>query len=556
MCAKNFIKQKNALLLVILSIGAFLRFYNLNWDLGLTFHPDERNIDAAVSRVEFFDQMDPKFFAYGGFPIYLYNATTEVVTELTENESWKYDWGRINLVGRTYSAIFSVLTIIAIYLLSIKLFLNSRIGLISATLAAFTPSFIQTAHFGITESFLTLMAIVITYLSIILFEKFNLKNIIILAILMGISISAKTSAVSFLIIPLTSFTVKLLKEKQKLKSLKRLIPLGLLFTIIVILTFTLISPFTFLSWEKFMESMQYEGGVVNGSRPVPYTHQFIGTIPYLFQLKNVLWQIGFVAILSYIGVALLLINLAKKRSPELLIFLSFPLVYFGYIGSWHTKFIRYMLPILPALLISAAYLLNKIIHKSKVVGIVVASAAILITVFWGLAFFSIYKREQTRVVASEWIYKNIPHGSRLLTEHWDDGLPIDLHDKGLRGHEKYTITQLTIYEPDNEVKIEYYANMLPVGDYIIINSRRLYGTLINLEEEYPLTSKYYKLLFSDQLGYKKIAEFTSYPSIFGIEINDDKSEETFQVYDHNKVMVFENSLRLDKNEIITRLEKH
>ena len=70
-----------------------------------------------------------------------------------------------------------------------------------------------------------------------------------------------------------------------------------------------------------------------------------------------------------------------------------------------------------------------------------------------------------------------------------------------------------------------------------------------LPEKYPLTSRYYQLLFSGQLGYTQIVRFTSYPSLLGIEINDDQSEETFQVYDHPKVLIFENTGRLDKEDL-------
>ncbi|EKE14384.1 MAG: glycosyl transferase family 39 [uncultured bacterium] len=125
----------------------------------------------------------------------------------------------------------------------------------------------------------------------------------------------------------------------------------------------------------------------------------------------------------------------------------------------------------------------------------------------------------------------------MLNEHWDDGLPLPL-DKFSPG--QYSIISLAIYDPDNSEKINYLSTNLANSNYIVLNSRRLYGTLIHLNKKYPITSKYYKLLFSEKLGYKKITEFSSYPSLFGITINDDGSEETFQVYDHPKVIIFKN----------------
>lgn len=235
---------------------------------------------------------------------------------------------------------------------------------------------------------------------------------------------------------------------------------------------------------------------------------------------------------------------------KILVFISFPLIYFFYIGGWHTKFIRYMTPTIPFLIISASYFLHKVKTKFNILGNILIIVSVISTIIWAFAFFTIYTKEQTRISASIWIYKNIPLNSKILQEHWDDGLPIPLTNFN---PSIYSIKQLTIYEPDNYSKVVYYSQELSKADYIVINSRRLYGTLINLPKKYPVTSKYYDLLFKGQLGYIKVAEFSSYPNFFGFEINDDLSEETFQVYDHPKVMIFRNQDRLNQRQLISKL---
>src|SRR5215469_16902779 len=63
-------------------LGLILRLYGLNWDQGNSFHPDERQILFHVtalawpsSLAQFFDPvnspLNPHFFAYGSFPLYL-----------------------------------------------------------------------------------------------------------------------------------------------------------------------------------------------------------------------------------------------------------------------------------------------------------------------------------------------------------------------------------------------------------------------------------------------------------------------------------------------------
>lgn len=533
--------QNIIIIFLALIIGGLLRFYNLNWDEGHFFHPDERNIANAVARIHFFDQLNPDFFAYGGLIIYLIRAVAETTASLTQNHLWLVEWGHINLIGRFLSAFFSTLTIPFVYLLAKKIF-NQRIGIFSAIFYTFTVSSIQIAHFAITENFLTLAAIILCLCSVYLAEKASLKNYLICGIILGLVTAAKTTGLSLIAFPLTAHLINILRQESIVK--KNLFFLLLILTGLI--TFTIFSPYTFLSWDKFVESMRYESGVATGTLPVPYTLQFAKTIPYLFQAQNFLWQIGPLIFLSLPGLILLIIDLVRKRRLILLIFITFPLLYFLYVGSWHTKFIRYTLPLLPFLIILASLLLDKVIRSWRLAGLSLTAIFYLLTVLWACAFFSIYTREQTRITASKWIYQNIPVGSVIYGEHWDDGLPIPLPDLNPN---QYQGEALTIYDSDNEAKLSYYAQKLSSGDYIILSSRRLYGTLINLPDKYPLTSRYYQSLFSGQLGYQKVAEFTSYPSFLGIEVNDDASEETFQIYEHPKVIIFKNTSRLPSEQI-------
>ncbi|MBI4028991.1 MAG: glycosyltransferase family 39 protein [Candidatus Blackburnbacteria bacterium] len=540
---KTFTYDYLAIALLTL-VGSFLRLYNLNWDQGNYFHPDERNIASAVARLHFFNQLDPQFFAYGGFSIYLIRVLGELIARITSNNLWLTDWGHINLIARFISAFSATLLIPTVYSLAKEVF-DKKTGLTASFLVVFLPSLIQTAHFGVTES---LLAFLITMLVAVCISGANrkLKIAAMAGTIYGIALATKTSAISFFTpILLASFTPI---KTQKFGQLRFLVTT----VFVAFLLLVIFSPYTFLNWNKFYESMNYESGVVTGKFKVVYVLQFEKTTPYLFQLKNLFWQMGLTAGLGVMGIIILALFALKNKDFKKLIFLSFPITYFAYVGSWYTKFVRYMVPILPFLCLTAAWLLVVICRKYKFLGKTLITFFLLTTAFWGLAFFSIYTRSQTRIVASQWIYENIPEGAKILGEHWDDGLPLPLPDNN---PSYYSIEQLTIYEPDSSDKIDYYADRLNTADYIIINSRRLYGTLINLPEKYPITSRYYQFLFSDQLGYKKVAEFSSYPQLFGLKIDDDKSEETFQVYDHPKVIIFSNQHTKTKKQIISLLSE-
>lgn len=529
------------LMVLLLLVAGVFRFYNLNWDLGNYFHPDERNIANAVTKIQFFSQLDPQFFAYGGFSIYLYRVAADLLFYITKDAAWTMNWGNINIIGRFFSALFSTLTIIPLYLLTKKIS-NGKAALLAIALYAFTVTSIQTAHYGVTESLITLIGVTICWLSIAFLEKKQWAIVIFLAIISGIGIASKTSAIIFLIMPFLAYLFAIIERGRFRKIIFEII----IYLLVTFLVFTLFSPYTFLAWGKFMESMTYESGVATGSLPVVYTLQFNHTIPYLFQIKNFFWQIGLDTAFCLLGFAFVLFEAIRKKNRGLLIFSIFPLIYFLYVGSWHTKFIRYMVPIIPFLIVASAIFLIRVKAKFRLLGIALISFALIATMLWALAFFSIYLNPQTRIVASEWVYHNIPYGSRILNEQWDDGLPIPID--GFNPSE-YQITSLAMYDQDGQSKIAYLSENLAQSNYIIFNSRRLYGTLIHLTEEYPITSKYYQLLFAGRLGYQEIEQFTSYPSLFGLTINDDSSEETFQVYDHPKVIIFKNIGNFSQNEL-------
>ncbi len=534
-----------------LLIGGFLRFYNSNWDQGNYFHPDERNIAMAVSRISFFTHLDPEFFAYGGLPVYLYRAVGEGLILLTNDHSWVSEWGKINLIGRFFSALFSTLTIFPLFFLAKKVF-SLKTAILTVVFYSFAVFSIQTAHFGVTESMITFFVVSIACTALYLFETPRFSLFLLLGALLGLALASKTAAISFFVYPSFLFFLLLFRHRKKKElSFSYLLRAGLAVGVTSILFFLLFSPFTILSWDKFSESMKYESGVVQGTLPVPYTLQFTGTPNYLFQLYNFLYQIGPLTLLLVL-VPFVLWKEKKWKDPVFLLFISFPFMYFLYVGSWFTKFVRYMVPLLPFVLILISYTCDFLLIQYKRVGRGVFLFFYVTTFLWTFAFMHIYTNPQTRVKASEWIYVNIPPGASLAGEHWDDGLPISL---GALSQSLYQTTALPIYDLHTPEDVEKLSVTLSKTDYIVLNSRRLYGTLRRLSEKYPYASSYYNNLFDEKLGFKKVQEFSSYPSVFGVTIPDDYSEETFQVYDHPKVIIFKKETNFSSEEIANKIIK-
>jgi len=163
--------------------------------------------------------------------------------------------------------------------------------------------------------------------------------------------------------------------------------------------------------------------------------------------------------------------------------------------------LRYFLIIYPFIAIFVGIGLDQLTRKINKIAFYLLLIAMFIS---PLMFLSIYTKPHTRTSATNWILENIPYGATLLTEHWDDSLP-------LTGYQNYKVIQLPVFDQDTDGKWKKMTDSLSQGDYYILSSNRAWGSISRAPEKYPRIAKFYKDLFYGKLEYKKIKEFTSYP---------------------------------------------
>jgi len=270
----KFPKKTKIALVAIILLGGLLRFYKLDWGEGHFFHPDEYHIAAAVDRLSFPFQMNPDLFSYGSLTVYLVYFTKMFLGATLPI-----------LIGRFYSALFSTLTILIVFLISKKLFKKRAYAYLAAFLTAITPGLIQQAHFATPESNLTFWLFLALYLLLNFLEKEKFRLLYFSAVSLGLAMGTKITALTFLpvliCLPLLKF---LSKPKKKLIPLVKILIPSLLIAGVI---FFLVFPYSVLDWKGFRNSMNYEIGVGRGEPPVFYTRQFIGTKPVIFQLTKI-----------------------------------------------------------------------------------------------------------------------------------------------------------------------------------------------------------------------------------------------------------------------------
>lgn len=310
---------------------------------------------------------------------------------------------------------------------------------------------------------------------------------------------------------------------------------------------------------KWVNDMKSISDLISGQTDYPPSHQWTGRAAYLFPLYNIFnYGLGIpLAFAAFAGLFVGIYQVLRYRNWNHLLLVLWIGGFFLYLGQQFVLVIRYYLPLYPFFALYAAFFViwlwdrvqeltipwKSVMRVATAVGIVIIMGY---TAFWAAAFTTIYMRPVSRIAASVWMIHNIPIGSVIANEHWDDPLPMRVENTDpfgnmFKGLSSSSDGEIQNYAEDEPSKRDNMQKWLDEADYIVLSSNRLYLSIPRLPYRYPLTTKYYQWLFDGELGFDQIKEFTSYPSLFGITINDDSSDEAFTVYDHPKVLIFKKS---------------
>ncbi|MCR4405353.1 MAG: DUF2298 domain-containing protein [Anaerolineae bacterium] len=581
-------------LVVILLIAAALRLYNVAWDGGELAHPDERSTVAFYAptmhwprdwstafnpkQSSFNPLWDPinqqrRSYTYGHFPLYVLTITANALHALAplaqrlgaseglvRTLTRATDIQGFAFVGRVLVALADTATVYLVYLIARRLY-GRGAALLAAALSAFTVLQIQLAHFFAVDPTSTTFTLLALYGAMSMVERRTRGAAVLTGVGMGLAVASKFSALPILAAPVMA--AWLISRGSTDKEWAPAWRHCLLACLVAFVVFAITSPFVILDWPNFVQAViREQGAMVRGIADMPFTRQYRGTTPYVYFIEQQLrWGMGLpLGLVAFLGLAWVLVRaLLRRAQAGELILLSWIAPYFGITGLFLAKFMRYMVPVVPLFTLMGAGLLGQVGKSaSRQVGKLpirrLADSLIAVTlggaVLWSLAFVNgVYGTEHTWITASRWIYENVPDGSVLAVEHWDDHLPLSLAEPGANmGAHDYRHVELPMYEEDTRQKYELLRDRLQQADYIVLSSNRLYRTIPRLPQRYPMSTRYYELLFSGQLGFEKVAEFTTYPRLGPVTIPDDAADESFTVYDHPKPIIFKKVRQLSDEE--------
>lgn len=493
-------KTKKFLIPFFLLIAVILtRFCFLNWGNGYFFNPDENNMATSVAQMSF-KNLNPNFFAYGQFPLFLTFFTTPI-----------HNFSTIILTMRFWSAIFSSLSIYFFYLISQIIFKSKKISYIFTLLLIFTPGLIQSAHFGTTESILIFVFSANIFLSLKYFQNPKKLYILFSILISAVGLASKITAIFFVLpIYLCLFLIFL-----KNKKILNFILTTTIFTILFLLLSIIFSPFNLIDFSNFKSTMLYETSIARGISKVFYTHQFENSHPYLFQFKNIFPYTNgiFIFIISFIGFVIFLKSYIINHKSNLFLILFPSLFYFLYNGQLFVKWTRFMAPIFFIGPFFCLYLFSRI--KNKFLTFIL----LLLMISPGVYFFIKYFSTDVRVLASDWIKSNINQNSYVLSESGNViNLPLF--------SSSYQFNNFDFYNQEN---LKNLPIEIAKSDYIFVPSRRVFkNNFVGLND-------YYQDLFSGKLGFIEIKKFSNQKDLF---LNSENAEETWSVFDQPTIRIY------------------
>ncbi len=585
----NISKRLNILLFLILGLGFAFRIIGIDWDQKHHLHPDERMLVMVTQQIslpsdisQFFTQqssLNPKFFAYGSLPIYLLKIVSALVGFLAGQKWTGYDY--LPYVGRLLVVLFDLGIIFLGYKLIRKIF-SKQIALFWMIFYATAVFPIQVSHFFVVDTFMTFFIFLSLYLVVKHFDNPTVKNAFLIGFAFAGAAASKVSSllalvslgiclgVETVLLGIQYFLIYKTKTIDKLKqrifllfkknrsslhrnkAKKMLLSAGVVIVSFMVFFF-IFEPYAYLDWDEYLSQLRYQARMTKDPYVFPYTLQYVGTLAYSYFLKDViLWGVGLpLGFWIVPGVIYYVLDLTcrvfkkgnyQREAKELILF-SFFVSYFLIIGKSSVKFMRYFLPLYPFFILYAVIFLFRLRKLfTNTIFKIFLSTILFFHLIWMLFFMNIYMQKNTRINATQWIKDNISKGSSLGVEHWDDPLPLT------EGY-NYKFLELPMYESDNSLeKWQIVNNVLDQADYIILSSNRLYKPLQKLDDCnnylrcYPVTSQYYKDLFSGEIGFELVKEFRVCPGLdwmgIGVRICDDKADESFSVYDHPRVLIF------------------
>ncbi len=455
--------RKIPILFIIILSALILRLWGIDFGLPFQFHQDEPIVVNHALAYGTGD-LNPHFFIIPPFCSYLlfacygfffligkffgiFSSAGDFAIKFFTDPTIFYLIARIVL-----GVIPGTLLIWLSYLVYKRLF-GKEGSLYVAACMAFIFLCVINGHYAYSDNLLVLF-ILLTYLLLYrMIKKPLLSNYVFSGMLIGLAISTKYNAV-LLLGSLFSAHYRIIADGSQHK--KRIIMDKRLWVGIFasICAFIITNPFSVLDYKFFLESVT---GRIRNSY-IGWLHH----LQYSFAEGIGTWLL----IAGLVGIIFIFI---KKRKTEAILFLSFPFLFYLHLVIRSQRYSRYALPIIPFLIMSAAFLVFKVLMpmaKKRLSRFIIVCLSVIIVIPTAVKSIKadiLFSKTDTRILCSNWIEENISVNTKIAVDHTFFRPPIRQTEEQI--YQKYNVLEMQKELKSAKVKkLEFLTKAAEIED--------------------------------------------------------------------------------------------
>jgi len=406
----------------VLGVGLALRWAGMNWGLPFAYQPEETSIYARWA-MEFalHGQLNPHYFQNPSLLIHLLGLEFMGIFAFGRVLQFGQDPGDLYMVfrgeqelfyglARLNSVILGVATVLVVYLIA-RRWWGERTALLASALLAVNFLHVRNSQYAVNDVPSTFFLVLSFYFACRIAEEGKLRHYLLAGLMAGLAASTKYNAGTIVV----SVAVAHWVHYRGLSG--RLRPAALACLIAsaasALFGFVLGTPYSLLSFDEFrngfLEQLSMGQSPWSGQAQVPTAWIF---------LNGIAQGAGIAAtVLALFGVVLFW----RRDSRKAALLLSFFLCYFGFMSSMDLFFVRWVVPAMPFVALSAAYGLEALlatgpVRASRLVAIGLVFLVLLQPAVYSLRLDWLLNQKDTRQEANEWAERAIPPGSKVAVE--------------------------------------------------------------------------------------------------------------------------------------------
>jgi len=498
---KKLSKNSSAItiLILIIILGLIIRIWGISFSLPYIYHVDEENL-SKISIRYFSGDLNPHFFHVPSLHSYVvagiwgvyfllgkvfgkFHTLAEFINYFNTNPTIFF------ILGRIFSVLLSIGTILIVYLIGKKMF-NPRVGLLASLFLIFSPEHNKISHYSVPDVPMVFFLVLSFFFIWLIYLKGKREYYILAGLFAGLCMATKYGG-HLLFIPLfLAHLFHILENKQPIRNI--FFSFKLILSVFFFLAgFFIGCPYAIFDSSTFWRDFNWQAkhlyslGHYGSSTAQP---------AWLFYL----WH-GFKENIGkysqYLVFGGIIYGLFRHKKREIILF-SFPLLLFLIIGSWKTMATRYFLPLVPFLALIGANFLDIILSKiAAFLSKLSSKLALLINrkevLTWLIVIFFISSpglkvikfnysltQKDTRTIAKRWIEINIPKGTKIALEMYCP--PISR--RNYKVIYKHSLSQIDL-EWLSKRKVNY-----------IIVSDIMYSRFTRFPTEFPKQANFYNSL--------------------------------------------------------------